>query len=227
MSGKLAALGATAPGTGAALADSGTQVLLVRHGQTDWNLAQRVQGQLDIPLNHAGRAQAAALGRALATEPLDAIYSSDLMRAYETAAAVAAQPGQPEVRPEAGLRERRFGSFEGLSFAEIEARFPRDNERWRTRDLAYAPGGHGEPLPVFHERALVAVTRLAQRHLGGRILLVSHGGVLDCLYRAAQGLGLQAGRHWPLGNAQINRLLYTGEAFTLLLWGDEAHLLQA
>jgi 2,3-bisphosphoglycerate-dependent phosphoglycerate mutase len=201
-----------------------TRILLVRHGQTDWNVQQRVQGQLDVPLNATGRAQAQALAQALQDEALDAIYSSDLMRAWETAAAVAAQPGRPTLQAEIGLRERRFGGFEGLSFLDIETRFPADNERWRSRELDYAPGGSGETLHALAQRSLSCVARLVRAHPGRAVLLVSHGGVLDALYRAAQGIGMREPRHWTLGNAHINRLLHDGERLSVQLWGDGGHL---
>ncbi len=202
--------------------DHATRLIAIRHGETAWNVDTRIQGQLDVPLNDTGRWQAARLSRALADEGIVAVYSSDLGRAYETARAVAEASGQP-VLPDAGLRERHFGEFEGHTWKEIEERWPAQSERWRKRDLDFAPAG-GETLRQFYARVIEVVTRLARAHPGQAIALVAHGGVMDCLYRAAARIDLQAPRSWQLGNASINRLLYTPEGFSLVGWSDTLHL---
>ena len=107
-----------------------TRILAIRHGETDWNVAGRIQGQLDIPLNATGRWQVTRLALAVAEEGIAAVYSSDLLRAFETAQAVSRGCGQPIVT-DVGLRERGFGIYEGLSYAEINERWPDDAERWR------------------------------------------------------------------------------------------------
>lgn len=199
-----------------------TRVIAIRHGETAWNVDTRIQGQLDVPLNDTGRWQAERLARALADEPLHAIYASDLGRAHETARAVAAVLGLPVVT-DAGLRERGFGIFEGMTFREIEQRWPEASQRWRQRDPAFGPEG-GETLSAFYERCVSAATRIAAAHPGQHIALVAHGGVLDCLYRAGSRISLQAPRTWELSNAGINRLLYSADGFTLVGWGDTFHL---
>jgi probable phosphoglycerate mutase len=203
-------------------ADAATRIVAVRHGQTAWNVAARIQGHLDEPLDAVGRAQARRLAAALADEGLAAVYSSDLARAHATAQALAAPLALPVWR-DARLRERHFGRFEGLSHAEIEARWPDDALRWRRRDPQFEPGG-GESLVAFSARCVAAAAELAARHPGQTIALVAHGGVLDCLYRAATGLALDAPRSWALGNATVNRLLWHGQGFTLVGWNDDAHL---
>lgn len=127
------------------------------------------------------------------------------------------------MQPEPGLRERLFGRFEGLRFDEIEQRWPEESGRWRRRDPDFGPEG-GEKLSEFYERCVTAAARLAARHPGQSIALVSHGGVLDCLYRAATRLELQAPRTWQVGNATLNRLLHTPQGFMLVGWSDDAHL---
>ena len=199
-----------------------TRVLLVRHGETAWNAGQRLQGHTDIPLNDRGLEQAARLASALAGEPLDAVYASDLLRARVTAQAVAAGAGLP-VLTDTGLRERCFGVFEGLTYAEIAQRWPEQSERWRRRDPAFGAEG-GETLRDFAARAVAAASRLAAAHPGQTILLVAHGGVLDALYRAAVRVALEAPRTWELGNATVNRLLHSPEGFTLVGWNDRQHL---
>lgn len=199
-----------------------TRLLVLRHGETAWNQDTRIQGHTDIDLNDTGRWQAQRLAAALADEPLSAVYSSDLRRAFDTARAVAQAQGLTPV-PHTGLRERCFGMLEGLTWAEIEAQHPTEAVAWRTRVPEWAPAG-GESLLALRERVLAVLNELAARHEGGHIALVAHGGVLDAIYRAATGLELQAPRSWLLKNAAINRLLWTPESLTLVGWGDVAHL---
>ena len=199
-----------------------TRVLAIRHGETAWNVDTRIQGQLDVPLNDIGRWQAHRLALAVSDEGIDAVYASDLLRAMQTAQAVAAGTGR-EIVTDPGLRERGFGVFEGLTYAEIQQRFPEMSERWRKRDPTFgAPGG--ETLRDFFDRSVATVTRLALAHPGQTIAVVSHGGVMDALYRAAARIALDAPRSWQLGNASINRLLHTPQGFTLVGWSDTFHL---
>ncbi|MCV2356807.1 histidine phosphatase family protein [Paucibacter sp. B2R-40] len=205
--------------------DSSTQILAIRHGETEWNRVKRIQGHTDIALSDLGLAQVRLLGLALQEQSIDAIYTSDLQRARQTAQAVI------ELAPHTGLnlrldpqlRERSFGSFEGLTWEEIAARWPDQSERWRKRDAEFGAEG-GETLGEFYQRSVAALTRIAMRHPGQTIVVVTHGGVLDCLYRAATGLGLQAPRTWVLGNAAVNRLLFTPVGFSLIGWSDASHL---
>ena len=187
------------------MSDRATRVIAIRHGETAWNRAARIQGQLDIGLNDTGLWQARQLGLALADAGITALYASDLSRARQTAQAVAEHTGLAVVT-DSGLRERGFGVFEGLSFAEVEQRWPAQALRWRQRDPAFGPAG-GEVLAEFYARSIACATRLAEQHPGETIALVAHGGVMDCLYRAASRVSLQAPRSWDLGNASINRLL--------------------
>jgi probable phosphoglycerate mutase len=199
-----------------------TRIILIRHGETDWNTQTRIQGHIDIALNRRGRWQAQRLGAALADEGLAAVYSSDLQRARETAQAVADASGL-SVQVSPTLRERAFGSFEGHTFAEIEAQWPEHAMRWRRRDPSFGPPG-GETLLAFFERSLQAVHDLAAAHHGQAVAMVAHGGVLDCLYRAATGQSLGAARTWAMANAGINRLLRAGDVLTLVGWADVSHL---
>ncbi len=199
-----------------------TRLVVVRHGETAWNVDQRIQGQLDIPLNERGRWQAGRLAQALSGEGIEVIYSSDLQRAAQTAGALAQATGLP-LHTDPSLRERAFGDFEGVTFTEIEQRWPEAARRWRRRDPDFGPGG-GETLTGFYERSVAAAVRLAARHPGQTIALVAHGGVLDCLYRAASRIELQAPRTWQLGNASINRLLHSSEGLALVGWNDSRHL---
>lgn len=202
-----------------------TRILAIRHGQTAWNASGIVQGHTDIALDARGLWQAQQLARALADADVQAVYSSDLARARQTAAPLAACHGLA-LQLDAGLRERAFGEFEGLSFVQVEQRWPEQALRWRRRDADWgAPGG--EVLRDFCDRALAAVIRLASAHRGQCIALVTHGGVLDALYRQATGIALDAPRSWQLLNAGINRLLASDQGLMLLAWGDVGHLAAA
>ncbi len=199
-----------------------TRIIAVRHGETAWNVDARIQGHLDIPLNATGLWQAHQLARALAAEPIAAIYASDLQRAHATAQAVASATGAPLVA-DPGLRERSFGALQGRTFAQIEAEHPEEALRWRKRDPHFAPEG-GESLVVLRERIADTTHRLAAQHAGALVVLVAHGGVLDVLYRLATRQELQAPRTWLLTNAAINRLLWTPEGLSLVGWADTQHL---
>ncbi len=201
-----------------------TRIVALRHGETAWNVDTRIQGQLDIGLNAQGRWQAERAAQALADDPLDAIYSSDLERAWVTASTLAqGQARTPPLRPHRGLRERHFGSLQGLTWQEIETLHPEHASRWRGRDPEWSPPG-GESLLQLRERVARTVAELAAAHMGQHIALVAHGGVLDVLYRLATGQETQAPRTWHLGNAAINRLLWTPDGLRLVGWGDVGHL---
>lgn len=199
-----------------------TRIIAIRHGETAWNVDSRLQGHLDIPLNDVGLWQARRAALALADEPIDAIYSSDLQRAWVTAQAIA-ETTQAPLTARQGLRERSFGVLQGHTFEELEAKEPEQAYRWRKRDPAFAPEG-GESLIALRERITATTHALAAQHVGGQIVLVAHGGVLDVLYRAATRQDIQAPRTWQLGNAAINRLLWTPDGLSLVGWADTQHL---
>lgn len=202
------------------------EILLIRHGETEWNRMRRMQGHIDIPLNDAGRRQAQALAAALAAERPQAIYVSDLQRARDTAQPAADLLDLP-VTLDPALRERCFGAFEGMMYEEISAKYPEAFARMQARDPhAQFPAGErkAETLDGFYRRAVGAVARIARRHDGGRLAIVTHGGVLDCLYREATGKAIDAERDFGIVNAAINRLRWHGGRFELLAWGDDAHL---
>ena len=199
-----------------------TRIIAIRHGETAWNVDTRIQGQLDVELNETGLWQARQVARALREEPLAAVYASDLARAYRTAEAIAQSAGLQPV-PTPALRERHFGRFQTRTWNEIEQLWPDQAQLWRTRVPDWAPEG-GESLITLRDRVSHAVNTLAAQHLGEQIVLVAHGGIMDVLYRLATGLDLQAPRTWSLGNAVINRLLWSPQGLTLVGWGDDQHL---
>ena len=172
-----------------------TTILLARHGETDWNRQGRFQGQADPPLNEQGRAQAQDLARRLADVPVDAVYSSDLRRAHETALIVAEPHGVPVVT-DAGLREIDVGSWSGLTRAEVEERFPG------------AEHHDGETREELRTRVAAAVERIACEHPRERILIVSHGGALRALRHHAGGELFQ-----PIENCGVYELRFEDGAF--------------
>jgi broad specificity phosphatase PhoE len=168
-----------------------TTLLLVRHGETDWNRDGRFQGHSDVPLNETGRMQAAALATSLADERIDAVYASDLSRALDTAAPVADAHGL-SVEQWPDLREKRFGTWEGLTRQEISERFP---------DTRPGHSGDGETSEEMTSRVLGALGRIAARHECETVLVVSHGGPLRAVRRH-----LGAGDDVPIANGEVLRV---------------------
>lgn len=199
-----------------------TRICLVRHGETDWNVERRLQGHEDMPLNATGRAQALALGQALAGGRFDAIYSSDLVRALDTAKAVAAQTGVL-VTPLAAIRERNFGVFQGHTRHEAEQLFPAMQARVTAREPDFVPP-EGESLRQCFDRIAAVLVELAHKHAGQSILLVAHGGVLDAARRFVIDMPLHLPRDFELGNAALNWLTHVDGHWTLGAWNDQKHL---
>jgi probable phosphoglycerate mutase len=199
-----------------------TTLFLVRHGETAWNAEGRIQGHLDIPLNETGLAQAAAVGRRLVNEGFDAIYSSDLVRAYRTASPVVANPDRDIIR-DPRLRERHLGVLQGLTGEEALAKQPAAWKAFKSRDPAALLEG-GESLGTFSRRITDFVRDVLQSHAGGRVLVVTHGGCLDAAYRHALGLPLSTPRDFPIYNASVNALTHNGGKWNVARWGDISHL---
>jgi broad specificity phosphatase PhoE len=179
-----------------------TTILLARHGETDWNRDDRFQGHADPPLNAAGRKQARVLADALAGEPLAAVYTSPLRRAAETAEIVAAPHGL-RAEPVEGLREVDVGFWEGLTRADLEQRYPERFRRWL---VEHEQGWEdGETYAEMGRRVVPALLALAERHDGGRILAVTHGGPIRAAIAAAAGIThAEARRRGPvLGNCFV------------------------
>jgi len=197
-------------------------ILLIRHGETDWNREKRLQGYLDIGLNSIGIEQAKLLAKVLATESIDVAYASDLSRAYDTAQMIA-NHHQLEVQQDALLRERCYGEIQGKTYAEIEQTHPENYHAWVTRNANFQPKD-GESLQQFYDRVITGIKQIAKRHLGQTILIVAHGGVLDCIYREAAKVDISEKRKIELLNTSLNRLVFDGENFEILSWGDISHL---
>jgi glucosyl-3-phosphoglycerate phosphatase len=161
-----------------------TTLLLVRHGETDWNRDGRWQGHSDTQLNDAGREQARRVAGELGN--VDVIYSSDLARARETADIIAAQLGDLEVNVDRRLRERSFGAWEGRTASEIEAEFAEQHARWRAGNGAGADDA--EPFDAFGDRVRHFLEDLLAKHPGETVLVVAHGGSIRVIHALASGL---------------------------------------
>jgi len=199
-----------------------TDFIFIRHGETDWNRQQRFQGQIDIALNELGHTQAQRLGERLAGEPTDHLISSDLQRAQQTAAPLAAAwQTAPTLMP--GLREQCFGVLEGLDVPTIKARHPDLWTQWLEHRADFALPG-GESLRQFHTRVVDAVKALADAHPGRRVTVVTHGGVLDMLWRTAHGLPLDGLRRCDIPNTGLNHLRWRQGTLDIVRWADASHL---
>jgi probable phosphoglycerate mutase len=199
-----------------------TRILLVRHGETDWNKERRLQGHLDIPLNAEGIEQAKLVAQALAHEKIDIVYSSDLSRAFETANAIAKIHALP-IFVDANLRERHYGDVQGKTYQEIEETLPDNWAAWQNRDPDFQPKD-GESLRQFHHRVITHIQRIVSQHPKQIILIVAHGGVLDAMYRHANRIDIGEKMKVELLNTSLNRLTFDGEFFSVESWGDVSHL---
>ncbi len=200
-----------------------TRICFVRHGETDWNIEMRMQGHIDLALNALGEAQAVAVGRCFSGVQAAALYSSDLLRARQTAQPIAEALQLPMILLPA-LRERNFGRCEGLTFEEIAARNEDDARAIVSRDPDYAAPGGGESRRQHVSRVLDCVAGLVRQHPGQSIVAVTHGGVLDVIYRRVRGLPPDAPRDYPIPNAGINWVSIDGEQWTIECWGETAPL---
>jgi probable phosphoglycerate mutase len=199
-----------------------TTFLIIRHGETDWNVAGRLQGWRDSPLTAAGRSQAIAIAARLANEPIDALVASDLGRTLATAAPIAAAHALA-VAPDPGLRERCYGIFEGLTWAEIERGHAEAYRRLVARDQDYDVP-EGESGNRFRDRVCDAFERLAARHGHARVAVVTHGGVLGVVYRRAHRIPPEMPRTFSVPNAALNRLRIDGRQWVIETWAEVAHL---
>lgn len=199
-----------------------TTVVLVRHGETEWNLNGRYQGHADSPLTTRGLAQARALAMALDGEKFDAFYSSDLGRAKRTSSIIADRIGR-RFLIDSRLREQHYGLLQGLNRKKAKEVDPGFFASLKTGDADYIPAG-GESRRQRHDRALEAFDDIVTRHPGGLVLVVTHGGIVDSLFRETLGIPHESPRQYSLYNAAINRFSCSGGVWTMKLWGEVSHL---
>ncbi len=199
-----------------------THVIIVRHGQTEWNIASIRQGHLDSALTKEGIAQAKALARRLIRERFSALYSSDLGRAVQTAQIIAQATGH-EIITDPRLRERHLGIFQGLVGDEIKEKYPEEYKLHRSLGPDYViPGGESVRQQVA--RNLAYLNEIAAKHLGETILVITHGGVLSGLFRHTFSIPFEAPRRFEFTNAGLNVFVYEQGSWFLQTWGDLSHL---
>lgn len=200
-----------------------SELILVRHGETEWNLQGRLQGQLDSPLTERGEAQARALGLRLAGHDVARIVTSDLPRALRTARMIAGECAAhvtPETHP--GLRERHFGVLQGLRVEELSPGDLRHYERSRDDSDYRVPTG--ESRTDVWERSVPVLEAIGRANPGRVVLVVTHGGVLSALLRAALGVPRHAARTFRTPNCAFNHLVFEGGALSVRCLGDTSHL---
>jgi 2,3-bisphosphoglycerate-dependent phosphoglycerate mutase len=201
-----------------------TRFCLVRHGETDWNVERRLQGHTDIGLNDHGKRQAEQMAQALKAINLnfDVLYTSDLLRAAKTAKEIELLFGVIAISDDS-LRERHLGALQGLTTSDAPHVEPELWEIHLRRDLNHGLRG-GESIKQFAERIQGALERIRLRHLSKTILLVSHGGALDMMYRIASNQALDAEKAVNVPNASLNWISHNGSSWKVDRWADTAHL---
>ena len=199
-----------------------TRFIVVRHGETQYNVESRIQGHGDSPLTATGRAQARAIAERLAREKFDALVASDLGRAMDTARAIGERCGHVVV-PDARLRERGFGVGEGMRYDEIDRAYPNIFSRTAEADPdATIPGG--ETRRQFHDRIREAFAALCAEHAGKRVTVVAHGGVLAALYRHIHGIPVGRPHVVRIANAAYNAVAFEADSWSLETWDETDHL---
>ena len=205
-----------------------TQFLIVRHGETLWNREHRIQGQGNSELSPVGLRQALAVAQRLAQAGAVRLVSSDLGRTVQTAEPIARATGL-RLETDSGLRERAFGMFEGSTPDQIRERHPNEHARWQAREPGFVIPG-GESLLQLQARVRTCFEALAAEPQAGstgnprRLIVVTHGGVLDALYRISTGAAPDAPRTWQLLNASINQITVDAGGWHLGAWGEISHL---
>ena len=199
-----------------------TELVLVRHGETEWNSHRRCQGHLDIPLSEQGMRQSRAVAQAVAGGHWAALYSSDLARASMTAQAIAETTGLP-VRLDERLRERALGILQGLTHTEFRDRHPEDFAAFYGNDSDWVIPG-GESQQQASDRMVGACQSIANAHPGQRVLVVTHGGSIGCLMKWVMGLPAQHARRWSIFNCALHTFHVRGDDWRMVRWGETAHL---
>lgn len=200
-----------------------TEIIMIRHGETEWNKTGRFQGHSDVPLSAEGRAQAAALGKNLVVDHVDAIYASDLTRAMETAAPLAQRFGL-EVISDPLLRELNFGSWEGRNFNDVNAENP-DAMKTFYNDPERVNIPDSEPFPEFQRRVAGRVREIVAQERGKRIVIVSHGASIRILFADILSMPIRSIWHVSQLNTAVNKIRFEDDGFAVVtLMNDTSHL---
>lgn len=198
-----------------------TRLTIVRHGETEWNVSMRLQGKQDSPLTKLGRKQAEHAAKALRDRKFDILISSDQGRAIETAKIIN-NYHQLKLNLSENLRERNFGIMEGLTRDEVAIKYPEVHEGYMKRRSNYLVPD-GESLVQLYTRVTAELNRIAIQWPGKSILIISHGGVLDCTMRMVFGISLDVRRNFSIYNASINTFLFNDGHWDLEEWGNTEH----
>ena len=200
-----------------------TEIIIIRHGETEWNKTGRFQGHSDVPLSAEGRTQAAALGKNLAVDHVDMIYASDLTRAMETAAPLAQRFGL-EVISDPQLRELNFGAWEGRNFNDVNAENPNAMKNFYT-DPEQADIPESEPFPEFQRRIAGRVREIVAQERGKRIVIVSHGASIRILLADLLSMPIRSIWHLSQLNTAVNKIRFEDDGFAVVtLMNDTSHL---
>jgi len=198
------------------------KIIMVRHGETKWNTENRIQGQANTPLTELGIKQAQQTGKALQKENISEIYSSDLGRAMQTAKVINKYLNLSITKKEE-LRERNYGVLQGISFDELDDKFPVIRLNMNSRDPNYVIPG-GESIFQFSQRVSTCINSIIANSNASNLLLVVHGGVLERFFHTVVGLPLDFKRSFSLSNSSINKFSYINGTWQLDSWGITNHL---
>ncbi|XP_030466900.1 phosphoglycerate mutase-like protein 4 [Syzygium oleosum] len=200
------------------------EILLVRHGRTDWNVEKRIQGHLNVELNEDGRRQACAVADRLSKEgEISTIYSSDLKRAIETSELIATACGGVKVIKDSDLREQNPGKLQGLKENEAAKVYPQIHEAYRSSRWEQEVPGGGESKEQVYQRCTACLRNIGLKHKGERVVVVTHGTIFRCLYRRARPDETCFGPKVKNGSISILHL-FGGDDWVLKSWGDVSHL---
>lgn len=199
-----------------------SELIVIRHGETEWNKIGKQQGQQNSPLTEEGRRQAAVAGAVLKNEGAELIYSSDLGRALESAEIIQEQTGLP-IKTHKDLRERHLGILQELTIKEFAQKFPREYEKFRGNDPLYVIPG-GESAQERYDRGIRAFNEIEQQNRGKKIIVVTHGGILESFFRFVIGFPPERQRTFSLYNGSLNRFSCRVGVWMLLSWGDISYL---
>ncbi len=198
-----------------------TEIILIRHGETEWNSQNRMQGHSNSDLSSVGQAQIQALGQWMKNVPFDLIYSSDSLRAKQTAEAITQFSGH-ELQFDQRLREKNLGVFEGLTSEEARERHPEVFRLFKTAGSKYVID-EGESTQQLQDRALEIVNEIRIKHPEERVLLVTHGGFIRVVMKHSLGLSLETPTRFLIRNTGVFRLVWE-DKWLVSLMGGVSHL---
>ena len=198
-----------------------TEIILIRHGETEWNSQQRMQGHSNSDLSSVGQAQIQALGQWMKNVPFDHIYSSDSLRAKQTAEAITQFSGH-ELKIDLRLREKNLGVFEGLTSEEARERHPEVFRLFKTAGSKYVID-EGESTQQLQDRALEIVDEIRMKHPEEHVLLVTHGGFIRVVMKHSLGLSLETPTRFLIRNTGVFRLVWE-DKWIVSQMGGVSHL---